>query len=234
MPRQPYILKDGTKAPGVTSIIKTIGFGTDPLISWANRIGLEGIDQKTELRRMGDIGSAAHEHFEGILRGKPYEPRQWPDEIQAAAVPCVEAFREWRKGKRVTYVASELPLVSERWRCGGTFDVVARIDGGPLTLLDFKTSSGLRETYLAQIAAYIDMIEEVWGKRIETGILVRLGRDGTADELIVSGDMLERGRALFRLALELYRLEQDVRRDVRSAKRVYPVVALPTAKGAAK
>lgn len=218
MPRSEYVLKDGTKPTGVTTILGTIGYGKQALISWSNRIGREGLDQKTELNRMADIGSCAHEQMDYLLSGKWSTTREWPADIQAAAELPVKSFNEWRAGKRIKLVASELKLVSEVFRCGGTADGIIRIDGGPLVMTDYKTSAAIYETHIAQVAAYAAMVEHQYGKAIDSALILRFGKDGSAEELEVSGQMMADGLELFQIALRLYQMESQMKKHIRAKR----------------
>lgn len=232
MPRTRYILKDGTDAPGVTTILGSIGWGKNALIGWSNKIGLQGIEQKTELKRMADIGSCAHDQFEAALTRKFVTGRAWPPEIEEAARPPVQAFDQWRRGKNLQLVASEFPLVSEVFRVGGTPDGIVRFDRGPQILIDWKTSSALYGTYIAQVAAYVAMIKHQYDKTITSALVLRFGKDGAAEELEVTGQMLEDGLELFQIALQLYRLESKFKTHLRAAKQIdndlIPILTLPT------
>ena len=54
-----YKLKDGTVVPGATTIT---GLLNKPfLITWANRLGLEGIDSTKYRDAAADIGTLAHQ-----------------------------------------------------------------------------------------------------------------------------------------------------------------------------
>lgn len=230
MPRTDYLLADGTKAPGVTTVLKAIGYGSENIIGWANNLGLKDIKYRTELSRLGDIGTCAHTFFEESLTQKITSRKEWPDHIVDAGAPCRELFKRWRVGKRVKVYTSELRLLSERWRVGGTLDMVARINDGPLVLIDFKTSSGIRPTYLAQVAAYVDMLEEHHGKTVASALIVRFGKDGHCDELEVSGDLLDLGRELFQRALWLHnaeaRIDSAIRNTIVRVDSLKPVKAL--------
>jgi hypothetical protein len=121
--------------------------------------------------------------------------------------------------KRIKVLTAELPLLSEKWRVGGTLDMVATINNGPIVLIDFKTSSAIRPAYVAQVAAYVDMLEEHYGKVAESALIVRFGKDGHCDELEVFGDLLDFGRDLFQHALWLHRSESQIASMLRSGIR---------------
>lgn len=218
MPRTKYKLKDGTEPPGVTTILGTIGYGKNNIIRWSNALGLSGLNQQVELQRMADIGSCAHDWFEATLTGSRKNVRDWPQEIEDAAQLPYQAFQEWRKGKRIKVVASEFPVVSEEFRCGGTPDGIIRIDDGPHVLIDYKTSSYLYETHIAQVSAYVAMIKHHYNRTISSALILRFGKDGVSEELEVSGQMLADGLELFQIALRLYRLESEMKKHLRTAR----------------
>lgn len=217
MERRKYVLADGTTPASVTEILKVVGYGTENLIGWANARGLKGVRSKDELTRSGLIGTCVHDHIEAELCGLTIDPLNYESDILDLAQKPIELFQQWATGKQIKVLAHEIGMVSERFRCGGTLDMVARIDGGPVTLLDFKTSNAIRESNIAQVAAYIDMANEVFGKSIDRALILRFGKDGTSEALEVSGERLERGRLLFSLARQLHALHRDLILDTRSA-----------------
>ena len=85
----------------------------------------------------------------------------------------------------------------------GTLDFICEIDGKKY-LGDIKTSSGIygRE-YFAQCAAYRMMCEERGETGFEGSVVVRLGKDGSFDEMY-SIDY-ENDKKLFLACLEVYR-----------------------------
>lgn len=173
-----------------------------------------------------------HDQLESILTNKLFDESKWSSVELEDAGPCVESFREWRKGKRIKVVTMELSMVSERLKCGGTLDLVARVNGGPLTLFDFKSSSHIYETHIAQVAAYLELLEDVHNRVITNATILRLGKDGDCEELNLSGEMLERGRRLFHIARELKAMEPLLKADLAQATRIVGstpmIVELPT------
>ncbi len=65
MPRVKYVNKEGKQLPGVTSIIANLGWSTEPLLFWANRIGREqGLSHRDKSLYEADTGSLVHAYIE--------------------------------------------------------------------------------------------------------------------------------------------------------------------------
>ena len=72
----------------------------------------------------------------------------------------------------------EAQLVSHCYRFGGTIDLVGIDQHEELTLVDFKTSGGLWQDYLFQVAAYANLWEENFRRLpIQRLLLVRLDKE---------------------------------------------------------
>ena len=177
MPTQIYRLEDGTRVPGVTTII---GKRKDPggLIHWAWKLGTEGVDYRKARDDAADAGTLAHamieEHIHGrdpmaLTRqgkfaniGKAYST---DPEVIARAEKAFGAFVSWEKSNGLTIEETEMPLVSEEHRFGGCPDAVGRI-GGELVLLDWKTGRTYPD-HLIQLAAY----RELWNENREEQVV---------------------------------------------------------------
>jgi hypothetical protein len=171
MPTIPYTLKDGTRVPGVTTVINTsLGWNKGALMWWAHQEGLAGRDYRQTQRDAADAGTMAHAMVEAFIRQRPYEPPPGVDPQQAKlALLAYSAFEEWFEGTRIDLVEAEMHLVSQRYRFGGTPDAVGRIKG-QLTLMDWKTSKGIYADYLIQLAAYATLWNENRGEQITGGV----------------------------------------------------------------
>lgn len=159
MPTQPYHLADGTRVPGVTTIIGgcKIG-GIEPLLAWANREGLEGRNHRESRDKAADAGTCAHDMVECSIRGWKFDASKYEPDVLAKAEGAFAAYAEWAKQTHLESVATEVPLVSEKYRYGGTMD--ALLVNGVLSLGDWKTSGGVYVDFLIQLAAYKNLWEE--------------------------------------------------------------------------
>lgn len=159
MPTQPYHTKDGKRVPGTTTIISNCNLGSiDGLLGWANKLGREGKNHNTERDKAADAGTACHDMAECYAKGVEFDGSKYPAEILAKAEGAFNAFRAWANQTNLRIAHSEVPLVSEKYRYGGTLDCM--LVNGNLALGDYKTSNGLRVGMLCQLAAYHNLWTE--------------------------------------------------------------------------
>jgi hypothetical protein len=78
----------------------------------------------------------------------------YPEEIAKQAQQGYENYVQWADNNRIEIVYQEMELVSPLYRFGGCPDAIGRDAQGRLTILDWKTSNGVYQDYLIQIAAY--------------------------------------------------------------------------------
>ena len=134
------------KGRGIPSVTELLSFiDSEGLVSWANRIGRQGLDNRDVVKKAADFGTMVHESIEAYLKGK---------EVENPNV-CLEAFKIWWNGindaHRVRIIGQEQPLVGEFF--AGTYDLLISIDDKPY-LVDFKTSNHVGYKYFMQLAAY--------------------------------------------------------------------------------
>jgi hypothetical protein len=198
-----------TRVPSVTTILSTLGWGTDALLTWANNLGLEGKCHTEERGKAADIGTCAHEMIDSYLHKRLLDSGIYSEEIVDAAMPAFQAYCEWACRHRIEVIMSEKPLVSAAHRYGGTPDAIVRMDGKAV-LLDFKTSNWLYPKHIIQVVAYLDLIAEVYDKHLDTAIVLRVGKDGIFKTLTVEGDAITQGREAFYHLLQLYKLKSPL------------------------
>lgn len=154
-PAQGYRLKDGSRVPGVTTILgrwKESG----GLLQWAFKQGQSGARSLYEERdKAADIGTLAHAMADARMRGTDPEAALIgaPDEFKDKARTAFRTFDNWRANQRMECIACETQLVSEAHRFGGTPDFLMR-GNGTLAMADIKTSNGIYRDMLMQVAAY--------------------------------------------------------------------------------
>lgn len=131
---------------GIPSVTELLSFiDSEGLISWANRIGRQGVDNRDLVRKAADFGTMVHESIEMYLKGKKVENPN----------VCLDAFKEWWEGinsyHRVRILGQEEPMIGEFF--AGTYDLLISINDKPY-LVDFKTSNHVGYKYFMQLAAY--------------------------------------------------------------------------------
>ncbi len=127
-------------------------------MGWAHKKGLEGKPLYEERDTAASIGTVVHAMVENMLAG-PYEAERatgWGDldlDGQLKANQAMNAFLRWRDNFKLTVIAQEVQMVSEKHAFGGTPDLIAMV-GNQVCLVDWKTSKSVYESYLVQLAAY--------------------------------------------------------------------------------
>jgi hypothetical protein len=146
-----YFTKNGERIPSTTTIT---GRFKDPhgLYWWHWKNGQEGREFGDGGEPATQIGSLVHRMVEAQIHGLP-KP-QIPKEQQARVMSAYGAFERWWESNRFEVVATEVPLVSEEWKFGGTIDTILRDVNGALCLGDWKSSKAVYAEYLTQMAAY--------------------------------------------------------------------------------
>jgi hypothetical protein len=82
---------------------------------------------------------------------------------------ALAAWEEWWRMHEFKIVATEMPLVSEAHRFGGTIDCVMRDSAGRLAIGDWKSSKAIYPDMLWQVAAYGALWNETQDEKIEGG-----------------------------------------------------------------
>ena len=207
-------MADGTKVPGVTTIL---GRWKDSggLLQWAFKQGQSGARTLYEERdKAADIGTLAHAMVEHRLTGR--DPvlalAGQPDDSCAKARTAYAAFDSWMAQTQAQVISAEEPMVSERYRFGGTPDVVLRMPDGRLALGDVKTSNGIYRDYLMQVAAYGILWDETHDEKISGGFhIMRFSKDAPDFEHRYFAELADAAR-LFVLLRDAYDLDLQLKK----------------------
>lgn len=156
-PADGYYLADGTRVPSVTTIIGKMK-DADRLMYWAWQQGKEGKDFRETRDAAASAGTLAHAAVEAEIHGDHFTWPTKPAEVVKKAKQAFANFQEWAMQTQLKVTHTEVPLVSEKHRYGGTLD--AMILGSKRTLGDWKTSGGVYSSFLVQLAGYKILWEE--------------------------------------------------------------------------
>lgn len=154
----------GKKIPGTTTIIGRFK-DSGALIRWAWQRGKEFPDEDLYASRdeAGAIGTVAHAMVEASIKGLNPEGvgglAMLNDEGRERARNAFKTYQQWASMSKLEILEQEIPLVSERYKFGGTPDAIGKVNG-QLCLVDWKTSNGVYGDYLLQLAAYKQLWEE--------------------------------------------------------------------------
>jgi predicted RecB family nuclease len=177
-PKGGYKLKDGTRVPGVTTIIGRFK-ESGGLIHWAHNLGLQGIDYRQARDKAADAGTLGHDMIEAHIKGEDPYGVEGPEDLIQKATQAYQAFVLWFESNSLEIVDTEMTLVSEKYRFGGTPDALGKTPQGDFALLDWKTSNRIYQDYLIQIACYARLLEEngVVDRKISRFHLLRVGKE---------------------------------------------------------
>ena len=176
MPRIPYKLKDGTPVRGTTTIAGRFK-DSGGLLVWANREGLAGRNLNESRDKAASIGTLTHSMVEARMHGKPIPPPTgFSPEDADKAHTGYRAYLEWEEQTQFVVTDTEMNLVSEVYKYGGTPDGVGTISGKP-ALFDLKTANATYAEILIQLAAYRNLLVENGYPRPEKIVALRVGKD---------------------------------------------------------
>ncbi len=151
-----YKLADGTRVPSVTTVLGRFK-DAGPLMYWAWEQGKAGKDFRETRDAAAEAGTLAHAAVEAHVHGQPITWAGDPSVVEKAQ-KAFGAFLEWADQTKLTVDKTELPLVSEKYKFGGTFDAI--LLGTKRAMGDWKSSNGIYGEYLAQLAAYGQLWKE--------------------------------------------------------------------------
>lgn len=146
-----YYLADGTtRVPSVTTVCNRFK-DAGGLIHWAWKEGSEGRDYRETRDKAADAGTMAHAAVDAWIHSKPIRFDGDPD-VCGKAKTAFGAFLSWTEQTQLRVTHTEIPLVSEAHKFGGTFDAVVIRNGRAMA--DWKTSNAVYTENLIQLAAY--------------------------------------------------------------------------------
>lgn len=215
-----YRLEDTTQVASVTTISGARQFNPKPLQIWYYRNGYEdgrlGLpqDPNAKLKAAAGAGTLAHLMVDNHIHGKTSLDGIKTDETDpkmlAQAQQGFQAYLDWQKIYGIEYLETETPMVSEKYRYGGTPDALGRTRDGQLTLCDWKTGSGVYGDHIIQLAAYSQLYAER-GHKIEAWHLLRFGKDyGDFHHHSWPAEVIEMGWESFLHLRALYDLDKKL------------------------
>ncbi len=177
MPTADYRLKNGTRVSGVTTILSTnLAWNKQALMYWAWAQGKEGKDYRKTAEDAATAGTICHAMIEHDLKGKDFKMPDAPKGILEKAETAFLAYLEWKDLVGIRMIASETPLVSERYGFGGTVDVteIKKVT----CILDLKTSANIYTDHRIQVAAYGKLWNENYPENpVQAYYLLQLGKE---------------------------------------------------------
>ncbi len=221
MPTAPYYVK-GKRVPGVTTVLKNLGWSSQGLMIWSNKMGMEGMTLEQARSVAMDVGTQVHAWIEQLAKSGE-EPTPDIFEENGEAWRAFLAWRDWADGKELDPIAIEESLLSEEMRVGGTPDLIARGSDGRVCLYDWKTygsKDGMEKSpwaeYWIQAVAYATMWNESKEPKINDVSIVMIDKnEGVATEFRESLESPRSQAALecFLMARRLHDLQKEITKE---------------------
>ena len=207
-----YKLKNDQRVPSVTTIIgrfKEAG----GLIHWAWQLGKEGKDYREVRDDAANAGTLAHQAVEAFIRGQSFVYPEESEIVQKAR-KAFGAFIEWAEQTQLKATHTEVSMISEKHKYGGTMD--ALLISGKRSVGDWKSSNALYPEYLVQIAAYGKLWEENHPDEPITGGYHLLRFDKTnGDYTHKWWDNLDEAWEAFLLLRRLYDIDKNLKARIK-------------------
>lgn len=200
------------RVPSVTTILGRFK-ESGGLIHWAWDLGMQGKDYRSERDNSASAGTMAHAAVEAWIKGKPFH-FDGPNEIVDRALMSFSAFKKWASQTHLRVTHTEIPLVSDKYEFGGTFDAI--LVDEQRAMGDWKTSNAVYPEYLMQLAAYGKLWEEHYPDEPITGgnHLIRFDKKYGDFRHSWWGELGAAWRA-FLLLRELYELDKELKERVK-------------------
>jgi hypothetical protein len=157
----------GQRLPSVTTIIGRFK-DSGGLVRWAYHRGRNGFDLDA-CDKAADAGTLARGMVLAHLHGRRWQPAtQIKAKLLDTAKARFNAYLAWERTYQPAIRHVEIPLVSARYRYGGTLDAIG-VFAGELALLDWKASNAVYQDHLIELAAYKRLWDETYPDHPITG-----------------------------------------------------------------
>ena len=217
-PKFGYRLADGTKVPGVTTIIGRFK-ESGALMFWACEQGkaiergeISNLYDKRDAA--ADAGTLAHSLVEAHINDLPL-PILPDNDIGKQALQGYQNYLRWQDDNRIQVIKQEMEMVSAIYRFGGCPDALGIDSRGNLCILDWKNSNAIYLDYLLQIGAYCILWEENHPDQPITGgyHLLRFSKEN-ADFAQHFWSELKDAKEMFILLVRCYELDKKLKKRV--------------------
>jgi len=138
---------------------------SEHLVKW---VADQGFHESRQIRdEAGRSGTKIHIAIEDLIAGAELEETGYTTEEWVK----INSFADWYEEYNPEILATELAIFSKKGKYAGRVDCLAKING-ELTVLDWKSSKSIHESFPLQFSAYAQAIEENTDlKIVQTGCL---------------------------------------------------------------
>jgi len=218
-PQKHAYLLNGKKVNGVTTVLQRLS--KPALIYWSAKMASQHMESilkpgipldEMEIKQLAkdailahrnkrdasaDMGTWVHAFCQEYVEGKnPKAP------VNERLLSAVEQFISWYGSQDIKNISSEQKLCSPTLELAGTVDLICELDGR-LTIIDWKTGSGIYPEYILQMAAYVMMYEEEFGKTVDQVGVVNCSVKAPFKTFFT--DEIQRAKDIYKLLLNLDR-----------------------------
>lgn len=192
-----------------------------------------------------DIGHAAHDWLERYIKAdiagdlpQKLSLDEERSKMDERAISCCEAALQWMRAHSVRWIYTERKIYSRTYDVAGTLDGVCLVDScddpeccksqfkDVLSLMDWKSSNALYDSYRWQGAIYEQAIEDELGLDIKHRWVVQLGKyDGAFNSWHIYEEDFVMDLRCFLACLELVRSSEDCAETLRERRRAEKAAA---------
>lgn len=214
-----YVTDSGDYVPSVTTYLEAYPKNA-AFYEWLKKVGDDADEIRDEAGRKGSIVHKLTEDYDAGLEVSLLDENGYIG-YRLGEWSMFEKYVEFRKNHPSNIIFSEMNMVSEKYRMGGTLDRVIELNGKTY-ILDIKTSNALHAHYWLQLEAYYNMFAEIQPMKIDGVAILWLnaktrteGRKGTVQgkgwQLVTCEDPTERAQSWrrFKACQELWLAENE-------------------------
>jgi len=210
---QKYIGSNGIEYPGGSTIAGLLDKGMG-MVGSAVKLTKAGYDYKKVWEEKRDAGTVLHGLIESYFTKKPFDTSVYSKVMIGRAENSMIKFYDWEKQHKIEVIETEYQFVNNILRCGGTADLIAKIDD-ITTLVDYK-SGGLYESAFIQTAGYYFMVnEQMKDFDVMRVLLLHLPQtdDDKFEARYLTDNELLQYTLIFKNLCEIYWLRKKVKED---------------------
>jgi len=209
---EPHITYKNSKEKKIAGTTTALNILAKPaLIPWAYKRGKDGLELYESRDKAANIGTIIHARIMAYYLGYEIDNYNISPEVWKLSNNSMKSFFDWAQPRNVKPKLIETPLISEKHQYGGTPDVYGEMDKR-LTLLDFKTGSGIYPEHFLQLAAYSQLLNENGYKHEKIIILNIPKSEGDSFQVQqVSADNLKPEFKKFIYCVKIYYLNKEIK-----------------------
>ena len=198
---------DGNEVPSCTTIVKLLD--KPGLVAWANSLGFKRLKFKDVLNERAEYGTYCHKLFElyfnDALMSASSGGDILPKEEYREIIYKFRIVELYFQKLGIEVINNELVMHGSTY--GGTLDMICyNREKDCLMIFDLKTSKSIYDSHWLQLIGYVQLVEELYGLKVEEVGIILLSKPMTSSELITIRSTKEcwREREVFNKLRDVY------------------------------